>query len=178
MATEPKSRRRRRKKILMKNNGSLYDATERRRITHAELRDYVRDGGLFEARRHENGSDCTYEVLQSVMGAGLLGNTVPGLPAGGIPGLGGLSALAGGGGGGGLAEVARLLGDQIGGSGERGWEDWDEPSRRPRRSDDRGWGKDDRSEKPKRAHRHDNPDWATDTDWASDPDWDADPDFD
>ena len=74
MATEPKSRRRRRKKILRKNDGSLYDATERRRITHTELRDYVRDGGLFEARRQEGGADCTYEVLQSVMGVGLLEN--------------------------------------------------------------------------------------------------------
>jgi len=51
MATEPKSRRRRRKKILRQNDGSLYDASERRRITTAELRDYLRDGGLFEARR-------------------------------------------------------------------------------------------------------------------------------
>ena len=183
MATEPKSRRRRRKKILRRNDGALYDATERRPISHTELRDYVRDGGLFEARRHETGSDCTYEVLQSVMGAGLLQNLVPGLPGGGIPGLGGLSALAnlggGGGGGGGLAEIARLLGEQVGGSGQRGWEDWDaRPKRAPRRSnDDRGWGKDDPGEKSKRS-RHDDPDWATDPDWASDPDWDTERDVD
>src|SRR5205085_12082422 len=97
MATEPKSRRRRRKKVLRKNDGSLYDATEQHRITAAELRDYVRDGGLFEARRQENGADCTYEVLQSVMGMGLLENLVPGIGGGSLPGLGGLGALAGGG---------------------------------------------------------------------------------
>ena len=90
MATEPKSRRRRRKKILRKTDGSLYDATERRRITPAELRDYVRDGGLFEARRQENGADCTYEVLQGVVGAGLLQNLVPGMGGGPLSGLGGL----------------------------------------------------------------------------------------
>src|SRR2546421_7315019 len=85
MATEPKSRRRRRKKILRKDDGSLYDVSERRRITIAELRDYVRDGGLFEARRQEGGADCTYEVLQSVMGVGLLENLVPGMGGGSLP---------------------------------------------------------------------------------------------
>ena len=176
MATEPKSRRRRRQKILQRNDGALYDATERRRISHAELRDYVRDGGLFEARRHESGADCTYEVLQSVMGVGMLQNLVPGLSGGGIPGLGGLSALANGGGGGGLAEIARVLGERVGGSGQRGWENWDDrPKRASRRSnDDRGWGAEERSGKSKRSHRYDNPDWASDTDWASD----AEPDFD
>jgi hypothetical protein len=179
MASEPKSRRRRRKKILRRNDGALYDATERRRISHAELRDYVRDGGLFEARRHENGADCTYEVLQNVMGVGMLQNLVPGLSGGGIPRLGGLSALANGGGGGGLAEIARMLGDHVGGSGDRGWEDWDErPRRTPRRTDDGGWGKEERSEKSKRTHRHDDPNRANDPDGAPDPDWDTDPDFD
>src|SRR5882724_2636993 len=149
MATEPKSRRRRRKKILRRNDGSLYDATERRRITPAELRDYVRDGGLFEARRQENGADCTYEVLQGVVGTGLLQNLVPGMGGGALPGVGGLSALAGGGGGAlgalggaaGLADLARVLGDQAGRSGDRGWDDWDEPRRRSTRhsSSDRGW---------------------------------------
>src|SRR6266542_2813717 len=123
MATEPKSRRRRRKKILRKNDGSLYDATERRRITPTELRDYVRDGGLFEARRQENGADCTYEVLQGVVGVGFLQNLVPGMGGGPLSGLGGLSALAGGGGGalgalggaGGLADLVRVLGNERGG---------------------------------------------------------------
>ena len=59
-----------------------------------ELRDYLRDGGLFEARRQGNGADCTYEVLQSVVGLGLVENLVPGLGGGSVPGLGGLSALA------------------------------------------------------------------------------------
>jgi len=148
MATEPKSRRRRRKKILRKDDGSLYDVSERRRITTAELRDYVRDGGLFEARRQENGADCTYEVLQGVVGTGLLQNLVPGMGGGALPGLGGLSALAGGGGGAlgalggaaGLADLARVLGDQAGRSGDRGWDDWDEPRRRStRHSSSRIW---------------------------------------
>jgi len=171
MATQPKSRRRQRKKILRKNDGSMFDATERRRITKAELRDYVRDGGLFEARRHENGADCTYEVLQSVMGAGILQNVVPGLGGGGplgalggLVGLGRLGGLANGGGA--LADIARALE----GGGDRGWDDWDEPHRRPRRSDE---------------HRWDNPDWAepdgaepaSGRTWRDDPDWAADPDF-
>ena len=166
MATEPKSRRRKRKKILRKNDGSLFDATERRAITHAELRDYVRDGGLFEARTKESGADCTYEVLQSVMGVGMLQNLGPGLGAGGIPGLGGLSALGNlGNGGGGLAEIARALGDAAGRSGDRGWENWDErPRRSQRRPEDRerDWSDGDWGDKPKRTHRHDDPDWASD----------------
>jgi|SRR3989442_4749942 len=181
MATEPKSRRRRRKKILRKTDGSLYDATERRRITPAELRDYVRDGGLFEARRQENGADCTYEVLQGVLGVGLLQNLVPGMGAGPLSGLGGLSALAGGGGGalgalggtGGLADLARVLGDQAGRSRDGDWEDWEErPRRSHRRSssdrawgDNGGWGNDGGwSEERRRTRRHDSPDWASDPD--------------
>lgn len=148
MAAEPKSRRRKRKKILRKDNGSLFDASERRPITLTELREYVRGGGLFEARRHENGADCTYEVLQSVMGAGMLQNLVPGLGGGSLPGLGGLSGLGKlselANGAGGLAEIARVLGRE--GSDRGGWDDWDEP-RRPRKT------------------RHDNPDWASDPDF-------------
>lgn len=159
MATEPKSRRRRRKKILRKTDGSLFDATERRRITPGELRDYVRDGGLFEARRQENGADCTYEVLQSVLGVGMLESLVPGLggnPLAGLPGLGGLSAL---GNNGALAELGRLLGN---GRDDRGWDDWDEPRRKSqRRSDgDRDWADGEWSEDPpKREPRRDR-DWA------------------
>jgi len=48
MATEPKSRRRRRKKILRKTDGSLFDATERRRITPAELRAFLEQGTLLK----------------------------------------------------------------------------------------------------------------------------------
>jgi hypothetical protein len=133
MATEPKSRRRRRKKILSQSDGSLYDVSERRRISPSELRDHVRDGGLFEARRQESGKDCTYEVLQEVIGCGLLQSFVPGL-GGGLPGLGGLAGLAGGGGAlgalgsvGGLADLVKALGD---GANDRGW---DEAPRRSRR---------------------------------------------
>jgi hypothetical protein len=185
MAIEPKSRRRRRKKILRKNDGSLYDATERRRITHAELRDYIRDGGLFEARRQENGADCTYEVLQSVVGVGVFENLVPGLGGGALPGLGGfggLGALAGGG------PLARLVGEQIARNGDRDDGDWEAPRRRTHRrssgdwsDDDGGWS--DRSDRRRRASadrgRRDS-DWADpprrshrpDDDWASDPDFD------
>ena len=193
MATQPKSRRRRRKKILRKNDGSLFDATERRRISHAELRDYVREGGLFEARRQETGADCTYEVLQSVMGQGLLENLVPGLGGGSLPGLGGLSALAGGGplgalgGGGGLSELARLVGDHVARSGDRNGDDWEEPRRRSRHRSSGDWGRDDEwSDPPGRSRRRsDERDWA-DGDWSEDTprrdhrresDW-ADPDFD
>src|SRR5947207_332774 len=146
MATEPKSRRRRRKKILRKDDGSLYDVSERRRITTAELRDYVRDGGLFEARRQEGGADCTYEVLQSVVGVGLLENLVPGMGGGSFPGLGGLGALAGGGqlgalgGGGALGELARLVGDHVARGGDRNGDDWEEPRRRSRRRPSGDWG--------------------------------------
>jgi hypothetical protein len=173
MATEPKSRRRRRKKILRKNDGSLFDATERRRITPAELRDYVRDGGLFEARRQENGADCTYEVLQGVVGTGLLQNLVPGMGGGALPGLGGLSALAGGGGalgalgGGGLADLARVLSEHAGRRGDGGWDDWEEPRRRSTRhsSADRGWDDGDWSDPPRGPHRRDSADWAPDPDF-------------
>jgi len=166
MATLPKSRRRKRKKILRKDNGSLFDASERRPITLNELKEYVREGGLFEARRHENGADCTYEVLQSVMGAGALQNLVPGLGGGSLPGLGGLSALGKLGelanGAGGLAEVARVLGRE--GSDRSGWDDWDEP-RRTRRGPDHRWDNPDFAEPPRGRTRHDDPDWASDPDF-------------
>ena len=190
MATESKSRRRRRKKVLRKNDGSLYDATERRRITHTELRDYVRDGGLFEARRQENGADCTYEVLQSVMGMSLMENLVPGLGGGTLPGLGGLSALAGGGplaalgGGGGIGGLARLLGEQVGRSGEHNGDDWEEPRRRSPSHRSGEWDRDDGwSEGRSRRRSDDRDDWAG-SDWSEeqpkrrhsrDRDW-ADPD--
>ena len=166
MATEPKSRRRKRKKILRKDNGSLFDASERRPITLTELREYVRGGGLFEARRHENGADCTYEVLQSVMGAGMLQNLVPGLGGGSLPGLGGLSGLGKlselANGAGGLAEIARVLGRE--GSDRGGWDDWDEP-RRTRRGADHRWDNPDFAEPPQSKTRHDDPDWASDPDF-------------
>jgi hypothetical protein len=190
MATEPKSRRRRRKKILRKTDGSLYDATERRRITPGELRDYVRDGGLFEARRQENGADCTYEVLQSVVGIGLVENLIPGLGGGSLPGLGGLGALAGGGplgalgGGAGLSDLARLVSDQIARSGDRNGDDWDEPRRRSHSRPSSDWGRDDDWSEGRSRRRSDDQDWA-DGEWKEDPpprkeriDRDsADPDF-
>jgi hypothetical protein len=156
MPTEPKSRRRRRKKILKRTDGSLFDATERRRISPGELRDYVRDGGLFEARRQENGADCTYEVLQSVMGMEFMQNLVPGLGSGPLAGLGGLGALTGGGG---LRDLARLLGQDWSGGG---WDGWDEAPERSQR----------------RPHRHDDPDWASDSGWALDANTDTDTDPD
>lgn len=135
MATEPRSRRRQRKKVLRRNDGNLYDATEKRRITVAELRDYVRDGGLFEARRDETGADCTYEVLAEVVGVGLFENLVPGTGGGTLSGLG---TVAGFGSGGGLAQLARFLGS---GADQRGWEDREGlPRRSPRRRrESPGW---------------------------------------
>ena len=160
MSTEPKSRRRRRKKILRKNDGSLYDATEHRRITPIELRDYVRDGGLFEARRQESGADCTYEVLQSVLGTGMLETLVPGLGGGPLSSLGGLAGLGGLGrlaNGGGLGDLARFLDSARGGDGAR--DDWDDPPRRsPRRSGDEGWDEGGSSQERRRGPRRDR-DW-------------------
>ena len=179
MATEPKSRRRRRKKILRKNDGSLYDVNQRRRITQAELRDYVRDGGLFEARRHENGADCTYEVLQGVVGVGLLENLVPGMGSSlpGLGGLGGLGALAGGGplgaltGGGGLGDLARRVGDQVARAGDRDADGWEEPRRRPRRGSSGDWGAEEGDwSDPSRGRRRSSGDrgWRN-TDWSDPP---------
>lgn len=164
MTTEPRSRRRRRKKVIRKTDGSLYDLTERRRISHAELKDYVRDGGLFEARRQDSGADCTYEVLQGMVGAGLAENLVPGLgssPLSGLGGLGALGALSGGSGGlGQLGALARLIGEEAPrrddwdepprrsrrrGS-ERDWSGWDEPRHSSRRQSDRDWGDWDEAE--------------------------------
>jgi hypothetical protein len=164
MAAEPRSRRRRRKKILRKNDGSLYDATERRRITPGELRDYVKDGGLFEARRHETGADCTYEVLQDVVGVGLMQNLVPGMGGGQLSGLGGLAGLAGGGGP--LSALARVIGDQAG-RGDHGWDDWEEPRRgKGRPSDDPAWADGDWSDAPpRRSSRRGSDDWVPDPDF-------------
>jgi len=172
MATESKSRRRRRKKIVRSDDGSLYDATERRRITAAELRDYVRDGGLFEARRQGSGTDCTYEVLQSVLGIGMLQNLVPGAgtgPLGALGGLGGGSSLLGAlGGAGGLAEVVRALGEQRDRGRDGGWEDWDDDDRRrPRRPADGRWASDEFTDPPSRPSK---PERRGD-DWATDPDF-------
>ena len=170
MAPEPKSRRRRRKKIIRKNDGRLFDATERRHITATELRDYLRDGGLFEARREDGGADCTHEVLQGIVGAGLVENLVPGL-GGRIPGLGGLGLLGGlegltGGGGlsglgglggaGGLARLARLLDDDD--RDRRSDRDRDRDHDRDRDSDrDRRWNEepvwDDRPRKRRSGER-------------------------
>ena len=167
MVTDRKSRRRRRKKIVRSDDGSLFDASERRGITTAELRDYVREGGLFEARRQGSGSDCTYEVLQSVLGSGMPANLVPGL-GGPLTGLGGLSGVSGGGGPlaalGGLGDLTPLSTDAVGRSRGRDWEDSEE---RPRRSgrhslDDRNWAEGDWAETPRRSELRDGEDWAAD----------------
>ncbi|HEY4410405.1 MAG TPA: hypothetical protein VGO87_11025 [Acidimicrobiia bacterium] len=170
MTSEPPSRRRRRKKIVRRDDGSLFDATERRRITPAELRDYVRDGGLFEARRQGSGTDCTYEVLQSVLGASMLQNLVPGLGSGPLAGLGlgggggPLGALAGAGG---LADLARLLGDEARRrSSDYDDDEWDGPRRGRRPADDRDWRDGNRLEEEARpSGRRDKLDWADEPDF-------------
>jgi hypothetical protein len=156
MATGSSSRRGRRKKVLRRKDGSLYDVSERRRISHADLRDYVRDGGFFEARQDETHADCTFEVLQGMMGTGLLENFLPGTSGGPLSGLGALGALSGGtgplgaltggsGSGGALAHLARLVADEARRESERDRDDWDDPPRRSsrRESDRRGDGWDD-----------------------------------
>jgi hypothetical protein len=161
MTAEPRSRRRRRKKIVRKSDGSLYDLSERRRISHSELKDYVRDGGLFEARRQDTGADCTYEVLQGMVGTGVMENLVPGLGGGPLSGLGGLGpmgALTGGSGGlGQLGALARLVGQE-----GRGFDDWDEPPRRSRRrGSERDWSGWDEAP-PESGRRESDRDWG---DW-------------
>ena len=153
MATNFSSRRQRRKKVLRRRDGSLYDVSERRRISHAELRDYVREGGFFEARQEETRADCTFEVLQGMMGAGLLENFLPGMNRGPLSGLGALGALSGGAGplgaltggsdaAGTLGQLARLVRDEgRGRDSDRDRDDWDEPPRRSSRRErdhDRG----------------------------------------
>ncbi len=179
MAPEPKSRRRRRKKIIRKTDGRLFDATERRTITATELRDYLRDGGLFEARREDGGADCTHEVLQGIVGAGLVENLVPGL-GGRIPGLGGLGllgglegltgggSLGGLGGAGGLARLARLLDEDDHDrrhdrdDRDREWgeeRDWDDRPRK-RRSGERSWPQAEWSDSARPGARRGPPEWA------------------
>lgn len=167
MTTEPRSRRRRRKRIIRKGDGSLYDVSERRRISHSELKEYVKDGGVFEARRQGSGQDCTFEVLQGMLGTGLLENLAPGLGGGPFSGLGGLGgalgALSGGSGGlGHLGALARLVGEESAHRDPRGGDDWDEPSRRSSRRgserDRNGW-----DEPPSRSSRRE-----SDQDWG---DW-------
>jgi hypothetical protein len=150
MPGPPRSRRRQRKKILRRSDGSLYDVSERRQISQAELREFVRDGGFFEARRQGSGSDCTYEVLQGVVGAGFVENLLPGMGSGGpLPGLGALGAL--GSGSGGLDQLARLFGDERSPrDSDRGYHD--EPRRSPRRDRDR---RDDWDDRPRRRSEDD-----------------------
>ena len=130
------SRRRNRKRVLLREDGELFDVSERRPITVAELREYLLDGGLFEARTKETGRDCTYEVLRKLVGSQLMGGMLPGLSGNPL-------AVAGGGGGklDTLASVLRLLDN--GGGGRSRWEhdDWDEPPRR-RKAESRGWDDD------------------------------------
>ena len=139
MTASSPSRRRRRKRIICEDNGSLYDVSERRRISHGELRCYLQDGGLFEARRQGSGVDCTYEVLQGAMGRGVLEGLVPGLNLGSFSDeLGGLGGLSGGLGAlsslsrqqGGLGALGRLL--EGGGRDEPRREAGDERPRRRR----------------------------------------------
>jgi hypothetical protein len=127
-----------------------------------EVREYVRDGGFFEARREGTGADCTHEILQGVVGTGLLENLLPGMSGGGpLSGLGALGALAGGGGGlgglgalgngEGLGQLARLLGDHRN-HRESDW-DYDDEPRRSRRGEHRwreGW-----DEPPRRRSQYD-----------------------
>jgi hypothetical protein len=131
------SRRRFRKKVLCRHDGELFDLTLRRPISLDELREYVRDGGLFEARTRESGRDCTLEVLQRIVGDGLLANMVPGLS--GNP----LAALAGGGRMEAFNGLMRLLGPNA--PGPSGWdrESWEGPARERRRPPEPlGWDED------------------------------------
>ncbi len=130
MTASSPSRRRRRKRIICEDDGSLYDVKERRRISNAELRSYLQDGGLFEARRRGSGADCTYEVLQGAMGRGVLEGLLPGLNLGSFSDkLGGLGALSRG-----LGALSSLSGEQggLGGLG-RLLEDGGRDEPRPRR---------------------------------------------
>ncbi|MGH9005387.1 MAG: hypothetical protein ACRDYV_19870 [Acidimicrobiia bacterium] len=156
------SRRRFRKRIVRRHDGTLLDRSERRRISATELRDYIRDGGLFEARREESGADCTYEVLRDVMGTGLLEGMVPNLGANPLSGLGALGALTGGssglgGLGGAAGELARLarLASTDDRDRDRDWVDWDDEPRRSSRRRERerdGNGRDEPPPRPKRSH--------------------------
>lgn len=103
--------------MLCRHDGALFDLTMRRPITVEELREHVRDGGLFEARTKESGRDATFEVLHRIVGDGL--------PTGMSPGLSGnpLAALDSGGRLETLGGLMRLLGPNTG---------RDEPARRNR----------------------------------------------
>ena len=168
MPTDSRSRRRRPKRILCRNDGSLYDVSERRRITPTQLRDYLSDGGLFEARRQESGADCTFEVLQGVVGSGLLGNMVPGLGGSGpLSGLGPLGALAGGLGplgalserSAGLDQIVRLLQEgSIDRGPDRRWDEEEEPPVRTRRRRRDWWEEEPQRSRELSRHRRDD-DW-------------------
>jgi len=153
------ARRRRRKKILRRSDGSLYDVSERRPISVVELREYVRDGGFFEARREGTGADCTHEILQGVVGTGLLENLLPGMSGGGpLSGLGALGAISGGGGGLGLGQLARLLGDDR--NHRESDRDYHDEPRRSRRRDHQRWeGWDERPRRRSERDVDDGPDW-------------------
>ncbi|MGQ0466558.1 MAG: hypothetical protein ACT4QG_14690 [Sporichthyaceae bacterium] len=151
--TEPVSSRRRfRKKVIRRQDGELFDLTQRRPITIEELREYLRSGGLFEARTRETDRDCTYEVLQKVVAGGLT-DGLPGLSGGNLGGLGALGGLAGMVGGGNRTEaVVGLLRLLDGANGRAasyaGWESegWDGPPRERRRREPLGWAEDEPSD--------------------------------
>ena len=137
MSAPEGSRRKNRKRVLLREDGELFDLSERRPISVADLREYLLDGGLFEARTKESGRDCTYEVLRKLVGGQLMGGVLPGLSG---------NPLAAAGGGGGkleaLASVLRLLDSGGGGRGNWDRDTWDDEPPRRRKAESRGWDED------------------------------------
>ncbi len=70
------------RQLIRQSDGTLYDMTEERQIPPSELLDYLADGGFFKARRHDNGVDCTIQVLYEVLVEGIAQGLVPGVPGG------------------------------------------------------------------------------------------------
>jgi|GEM_PF-4073584 len=74
------SRRRDRKRIVVREDGAMFDLSARRPISTTALREYLQDGGLFEAATQQGGRDCTYEVLRKIVGAPDPSRPPPGAP--------------------------------------------------------------------------------------------------
>ncbi len=61
------SRRSARKQVVRDGAGRLFDESLGRPISRSQLRDYLADGGFFEARRGDTSVDCTVQVLREVL---------------------------------------------------------------------------------------------------------------
>jgi hypothetical protein len=129
--------------VIRESDRTLYDVTERRRISLAELRDFVGDGGYFEARRHDSGADCTAQVLQDLLSDSLATAVVPGLSSAGMPMP--------------LELFLRMTELRAGHSDRR----WDLPERddRRRRSSDDGRSRDWEAGPRPPSRSADSPDW-------------------